>query len=735
MLRQSDSNAGFLGDLVNDAWRFVFSHLEPILEAPLQIYASGLVFSPTKSAIRQLFEHEEPSWLIMKPRAEPSWSACVLRLERSEDFFRSTAISPDGKLLAHSGYGIVQILDVGWSRSARSIVLDVFAGKVIFAPNGESLAVALQTGAVELLDIKSVRRVWELIGHEKEVNALAFSPDGKLLASASPEKMVLWDPRTGHHLQTIDCKNQGSMSFSVDSHRLASGSYPSGEMRVWDVITGDCIWSIEAHAKDICSLAFLYQDILVSGSWDTTVKIWDLAERICTRILMTDSPRPSVVSLQDGIRFACSSGSVNERVQICNKWGVCLQTIITDSWSNITTFLSGPQLLVTASSRTLRLWDLASKSPGQVIQESDEILSQIALSCDGKYLASSSDDGTVRMWDTSSGTYKQTLEYVPMDESLLGVLTFSESRQLLISKWFRPENGLLVLIWDTAKGNCLRRYEGMHVDDEDASPSSDDQQPVFVSTDDAIMVHDLSPSNCVQKIESDIPKALQLIDVDHLIFGSDNAIKVWDILQSRCIAKLPSKLATFGFHFIAISADSNVFAVAEAESVKVWDLATQQLLHELQVRVESLAISSNNQWMVYREEDGTTIEILNLKTGTVLPGIPLPYQKHPRQWRFDTDNQFRLRTNCGVVDLANSLHGVGVGFDDAWHVPPNEPQYVGYGRSVDGIWILNGSARILWLPPEYRDEAVIMGSTVAIVHEHSRRVSVIRFAEDGEKED
>ncbi|CAI6338112.1 unnamed protein product [Periconia digitata] len=70
-----------LVDLVKDARRFIMYHNRSIEEAPLQAYVSALVFSPTSSFIRKLFDKEAPPWVSIKPSMTENWSACLQTLE------------------------------------------------------------------------------------------------------------------------------------------------------------------------------------------------------------------------------------------------------------------------------------------------------------------------------------------------------------------------------------------------------------------------------------------------------------------------------------------------------------------------------------------------------------------------------------------------------------------------------------------------------------------------------
>jgi hypothetical protein len=70
-----------LAQLVQDARRFIMYHKGAIEGYPLQTYASALLFSPTGSLIRQLFRHEEPEAISIRPALSDGWSACLQTLE------------------------------------------------------------------------------------------------------------------------------------------------------------------------------------------------------------------------------------------------------------------------------------------------------------------------------------------------------------------------------------------------------------------------------------------------------------------------------------------------------------------------------------------------------------------------------------------------------------------------------------------------------------------------------
>jgi WD40 repeat protein len=93
-----------LAQLVQDARRFIMYHKGAIEGYPLQTYASALLFSPTGSLIRQLFRHEEPEAISIRPALSDGWSACLQTLEGHSDWVSSVAFSHDSTRLASASH-------------------------------------------------------------------------------------------------------------------------------------------------------------------------------------------------------------------------------------------------------------------------------------------------------------------------------------------------------------------------------------------------------------------------------------------------------------------------------------------------------------------------------------------------------------------------------------------------------------------------------------------------------
>ncbi|EWZ28532.1 hypothetical protein FOZG_17745 [Fusarium oxysporum Fo47] len=119
-----------LTKLLQDARRFILSHKRPIEIAPLQAYASALVFSPEHSLIREVFKKEEPNWMISKPRMEADWNACLQTLEGH---------GADGQRLASGSYdNTVKIWDTATGACLQTLNVGAELSRLSFDPTTNS---------------------------------------------------------------------------------------------------------------------------------------------------------------------------------------------------------------------------------------------------------------------------------------------------------------------------------------------------------------------------------------------------------------------------------------------------------------------------------------------------------------------------------------------------------------------------------------------------------------------
>ncbi|KKF92248.1 Vegetative incompatibility protein HET-E-1 [Ceratocystis platani] len=269
-----------LHEIVKDAYRFLLSNAGVIEIAPLQVYNSALIFSPSNSLIKQLFSHEEPGWIKVKPRVEENWDAHLQTLEGHGAYVRSVVFSNGGRRLASgSDDKTVKIWD-----ATSGACLQTLEGhgdavtSAVFSNDGRLLASGSSDKTIKIWDPTSGACLHSLEGHDERVASVVFSNNGRRLASGSSDKTVkIWDATSSLCLQTLEGHDNAvnSVVFSKDGQRLASGSEDK-TVKIWDATSGVCLQTLEGHDHGVKSVAFSNDgQRLASGSEDKTVKIWD----------------------------------------------------------------------------------------------------------------------------------------------------------------------------------------------------------------------------------------------------------------------------------------------------------------------------------------------------------------------------------------------------------------------------------------------------------------------------
>jgi RNA polymerase sigma factor (sigma-70 family) len=561
------------------------------------------------------------------------------------DLVRATALSPDARTLVLGGVERPRLksrailYDAATGRPIQGLALaDRHVDAVAFTPDSKTVATAESDQTVRLWDVKTGREVRRLQAGQGRCDRLAFSPDGKILATTGFQRKVeLWDIATGKQ-RTLAGQPDGRdhvFCFSPDGKTLATSASDQPTVRLWDLAKGRQVRQFQANGGTAVLVFSPDGRTLASGG-----------ARVETKVLTRHPIR----------LWEVASGKEVRRLS-GHLFGVDALAFTRD----------GKRLLSGGAGTALCVWDVGSGRDLLAFAEHDSYINCVVYSPDGKTLATAGLDGTIRLWEPGAGQPARV--FAAGHQQRVWRVAYSSDGCQLVS-WGHDRT---VRFWNVPTGREVRR-----LDIPGASPfvncamSPDAQVLAVWARDHGLCLVDVNTGKERHRLACDpgyavglhfSPNSRQLAVMSYPEPGGASVLHLWDAVTGKELSKWDvasagsfvfspdgRKLAGIDSEFLP--------AGAQKRALWVWDVAARKersFAVPVLARVFSLAWSPDGRVLALGTSDGEVV-LVELASGQIRRRLA-GHQSYLRSLSFSPDGKALASGSADTTALVWDLMG------------------------------------------------------------------------------
>ena len=559
-------------------------------------YLNGVAFSPDGALLASASDDKTVKlWDVASGKE-------LRTLSGHTNFVNAVAFSPDGKLVASgSADNTIRFWDVASGNLLRTLTGHSDAVRSIaFSTDGKFLVSGSADETVRLWDVATGTPLRSFAGADDWVQSVAFSPDGVLIAAGtgqiSPNKAssgksaLLWDVASGRLLHTLNghTNSVDAVAFSPDGKLLASGS-GDNTVRLWDVASGGALRTLSGHTDKVLTVAFAPDGkSLASAGWDRMIKFWDPASGSVIHSIGGHRTAQVAKMSADGKILAVGYGDSQSNVMLWNpaigeatrSFNQQLDASGSGTGQAVLSLAFSPNGLSLATSgwyNDIELWDVAGSTKLHNFGSMDKsnyytYTGSLAFSPNGQTLATAGK--TIQRWDVASGNELQVFNGIfARLSSPVQTVAYSPDGKLIASGNLRGE----VKLWDAANGSDLRTMTGHANWVQMVAFTPDGKLLASGSLDNTIKLWDVASGALLRTLtgHTDGVQAIAVSPDGRVLAsaGNDKIIKLWDIATGRALRDLSGHSDLISS--VTFSPDGQTLISASYDlTVRLWDVAT-----------------------------------------------------------------------------------------------------------------------------------------------------------------